>query len=154
MAVNKMASLSVHKEFGLKTLEFTELQGVVPFAFKYFTRCSGTRWGFAGSYPFVASGRMSSFCPHRIPYGNIRVIPSLGWRHPKMEDWSARGLPPSSPVNFGQFYHRLINRTIVLSISLPEQLPDPFHPCFRCTIVVFMAIFLPLWFLLLVLASK
>lgn len=78
---------------------------------------------------------------------NIGVVSSLGWRHSDMEDWSGRWLPPSSPVNFGQFYHRLINRRIFLSMSLLEQIPDPFRPCFRHTIIVFMAIFLPLWFL-------
>lgn len=77
----------------------------------------------------------------------IGVVSSLGWRHSDMEDWSGRWLPPSSPVNFGQFYHRLINRRNFLSMSLLKQIPDPFCPCFRHTIVVFMAIFLPLWFL-------
>lgn len=88
----------------------------------------------------------SAFAHTSYHMAKIRVVSSLGWRHPKMEDWSGRQLPPSPPVNFREFYHRLINRRIFLPISLPEQLPDPFCPCFRHTVVVFMAIFLPLWF--------
>lgn len=75
---------------------------------------------------------------------------SPAWRHSKVEDWSGRQLAPCSPVNFGQFYHRIINRRIFLSISLPKQHSDPFSPRFREIIIVFMAIFMatfsPSWF--------
>lgn len=54
-------------------------------------------------------GRWSPTAHHLHPMMKIKVVSSLSWAHHMVEDWSGRWLLPTSPMHFGQLYHRSIN---------------------------------------------
>lgn len=102
---------------------------------------------FPCSYHFTSPGRMTGFCLHLVSYGENQS----GLQHRLKTSENGRLVRKMvSSLLSSEFWTVLSQadkqRGIFLSVSLIEHLPDPFWPCLKHVIVVFMAIFLPLWF--------